>query len=387
MCKSKDCQHGKESPIRAIVCGVNDMATTHPDLAKELVGDATKVSAGTHKKLRWRCWRSHEWEAIGKNRAKGNGCPICAGKMILAGFNDLATTHPALALECQVDPSMVLSGTHKIIPWKCKEGHKFTARCSSRTRDGNGCPVCACQIVAAGINDMATTRPDLARECLDDPSIFAACTGKVLRWRCVKGHEYKSTGANRFNGKGCPYCACRKVLPGFNDMATTHPNLAKELMGDPTKIVAGTNSRLKWKCGTCEFEWSTAGCDRVNGRGCSKCANYGHDQSQPSFIYLVYRPGQIKYGIMNTWTGRLKNHARKGWELLDKIETTGRSARSLETTIKQALRANDVPTGSKAFRKKFDGWNETFQEMDLCVRSIRGLCRKLGINLEAFLAA
>jgi hypothetical protein len=90
---------------------------------------------------------------------------------------------------------------------------------------------------------------------------------------------------------------------------------------------------------------------------------------------------------MNTWTYRLKHHANNGWEFLDKIEVTGQKARSLETKIKQTLRAKGIPTGSKAFRNKFEGYAETFQEVDLYVRTIRGLCRKLGINLEAFLAA
>jgi hypothetical protein len=90
---------------------------------------------------------------------------------------------------------------------------------------------------------------------------------------------------------------------------------------------------------------------------------------------------------MNTWTYRLKQHAKNGWELLDKIELAGQKARSLETTIRQTLRAKEIPTGSRAFRKKFPGYSETFQEVDLYVRTIRGLCRKLGVNLEAFLAS
>ena len=90
---------------------------------------------------------------------------------------------------------------------------------------------------------------------------------------------------------------------------------------------------------------------------------------------------------MNIWTDRLKQHARKGWNLLDKIEVTGRKARSLETKIKQNLRAKEIPTGRKAFREKFEGSTEAFQEVDLYVRSIQELCQSLGIDLDAFLAA
>jgi hypothetical protein len=169
-------------------------------------------------------------------------------------------------------------------------------------------------------------------------------------------------------------------------MATTHPELAKDCLDDSTKYVAGTGKMLNWKCSTCGYKWPATGSDRVNGYGCRCCNPGGHDKTKPSFVYLICRPGQIQYGIMNIWTGRLKTHARKGWDLLDKIEVTGQKARSLETKIKQTLRVKGIPTGRKAFREEFDGSTEAFQEVDLSVRTIQELCRKLGIDLEAFLA-
>ena len=37
-----------------IIKGVNDLATTHPEIAKEAYGwDPRTVSAGSHKKLEW----------------------------------------------------------------------------------------------------------------------------------------------------------------------------------------------------------------------------------------------------------------------------------------------------------------------------------------------
>ena len=59
--------------------GRNSMANTHPELAKEYQGDATKIIAGTHKKLDWKCSTcDHEWKAKGDDRVRGNGCPACA---------------------------------------------------------------------------------------------------------------------------------------------------------------------------------------------------------------------------------------------------------------------------------------------------------------------
>ena len=41
---------------------------------------------------------------------------------LVVGINDLATLHPEVAAEADGwDSSKVLAGTHKKMPWKCKE--------------------------------------------------------------------------------------------------------------------------------------------------------------------------------------------------------------------------------------------------------------------------
>ena len=47
-------------------------------------------------------------------------------------------------------------------------------------------------------------------------------------WKCEFGHNWEMSIANRSMGRRCPYCARLKVLPGDNDLATTHPHLATE---------------------------------------------------------------------------------------------------------------------------------------------------------------
>ena len=343
MCKSKDCQHGKESPI---------------------------------KDWKHRCQFGPDGKRLGTST-------------VIVGWNDMKTTHPALAAECLDDSTKYRAGTNKRLDWKCSIcGHEWQATGNNRT-SGGGCPCCSNKVVVPGINDMATTHPHLAEECLDDSTKYVAGTQEMLNWECSTcGYKWKATGASRTRmNSGCPCCSNNVVVTGKNDMATTHKELAKECLSDSTKYTAGTDVMLDWKCSTCGYEWPATGSNRVSGHGCPSCSNGGHDQTKESFVYLIYRPGQIQYGIMNIWTDRLKRHARKGGELLDKIEVTGRKARSLETKIKQTLRAKGIPTGSKAFREKFDGSTESFQEVDLCVRSIRELTVKLGLDLEAFLAA
>ena len=116
--------------------GVNDLATKRPDLATEWHptknGDLkpTDVTAGSEKKAWWRhqvedgSW--HEWQAkvCDRTGARSSGCPYCANRKVLAGFNDLATKRPDLAAEWHpakngdLEPSAILAGSHRKFWWR-----------------------------------------------------------------------------------------------------------------------------------------------------------------------------------------------------------------------------------------------------------------------------
>lgn len=90
-----------------------------------------------------------------------------------------------------------------------------------------GLSVCANRRLVPGENDLATVCPDLVKQwhpakngTLAPADLFAGTQRKVW-WRCEKGHGYQAAvGARTLNGSGCPYCAGKKVLAGFNDLAT-----------------------------------------------------------------------------------------------------------------------------------------------------------------------
>jgi hypothetical protein len=95
---------------------------------------------------------------------------------------------------------------------------------------------------------LSETHPELAKQADGwDPTGVFAGTDKKLQWKCSQGHKWIATGNKRLAGKGCPVCTNRKVLVGYNDLATTHPELSKEAFGwDPTGVIAGTNKKLQW---------------------------------------------------------------------------------------------------------------------------------------------
>ena len=81
---------------------------------------------------------------------RGSGCPYCAGRLVLAGFNDLASLEPKVArqwhptLNGGLTPEQVTAGSRRSVWWQCPEGHVWKARVHSRTgKQRYGCPVCA----------------------------------------------------------------------------------------------------------------------------------------------------------------------------------------------------------------------------------------------------
>ena len=243
---------------------------------------ATEVTAGSNKKLLWVCSKGHEWEARVSERSKGYSCPYCSNRKILPGFNDLLTINPELAKEVspnsKIKATEVIAGSRKKLLWVCSNGHEWEARVSKRSQ-GSGCPYCSNRKLLIGFNDLATTNPKLAKEVSPNSKIKATevtvGSGKKLLWACSKGHEWGAEAKKRFHGNGCPYCSNRKVLPGFNDLATINPKLALEVSSDAkikaTEVTVGSKKKLLWMCSK-GHEWEARVSDRSSGKFCPKCS-------------------------------------------------------------------------------------------------------------------
>jgi hypothetical protein len=367
-----------------VLIGFNDLQTTHPDLALEAVFDPTTISAGSADKKLWKCITyGHEWVTrIVKRSREGTGCPVCANQIVLAGFNDLQTTHPDLALEAVFDPTTISAGSANKKLWKCiTYGHEWVTSVAKRSREGTGCPTCCNQIVLAGFNDLQTTHPDLALEAVFDPTTISAGSNKKMPWKCTDyGHEWKATVSDRsgLNETGCPVCSNRKVLTGFNDLQTTHPDLALEAVFDPTIIVAGSNKKMPWKCAAQGHKWEAIVISRMLGRGCPVCADSGFNPGDPAWLYLAHHPEWRlqQIGITNHIEDRLKRHTSNSWEVLDvRGPMDGFLTQKWEASILRWLSSRNIARSSSGTSESphFDNPNsgEAWQESDLKVTSLR----------------
>jgi hypothetical protein len=237
--------------------------------------------------------------------------------------------------------------------------------------------------VLAGFNDLATTHPELAKELVDgDPKTFSKGAEKSVKWKCELGHNWFASIGSRTNmGSGCPICSGRKVLAGFNDLATTHPEVAKELVdADPTKFTSGSNLSQTWRC-SFGHVWRTAISHRtstIRSTGCPSCSKYGFDPSDKGYLYLIEHQNwkMLQIGITNNPDQRLLNHSALGWKLIEiRGPIDGLLTRKLETGILQMLKANGADLANEKIAGKFDGYSEAWSKAIFDVRSIKELIR------------
>ena len=326
------------------------LAEARPDLAKEWNyeknGDLKPedVSCGSNKKVWWKLpydvpddypvehlREKHfefEWEASTGDRTRGVNCPfLCQNPKTWKGFNDLATTNPSLAgewdykLNIGLTPSDVTANSGKNVWWHLQydipndymvenlRGKRVDFRWQAAVSDrnnGNGCPFLSGKAVWPGFNDLRTTNPELAKQWHPTKNgeltavQVTASSNKKIWWllpydvpmeysiKHLRGKhfdfEWQTTINHRTGNYGtrCPYLNGKAVWPGFNDLQTTNPELAKQW--HPTKngeltavqVTASSNKKVWWlypyddpKTGKhFDFEWEAIVSSRNKGTGC-----------------------------------------------------------------------------------------------------------------------
>ena len=210
------------------------VGASYPDVSKEWHPTKNEnipidsIMPMSNVKFWWKCSTcGHEWMDTPNHRCgRNSGCPLCAGKVVVAGVNDLSTRYPNLAEEWnrerngELTPETVSSRSNKKVWWKCLDfGHEWECVISDRTRIGHAtnCPYCGHKKVLAGFNDFGTTHPQLAVEWNYrkngnlTPEVITAGSNKKVWWICEKGHEWEAFVYSRKAGCGCPICAKEKL--------------------------------------------------------------------------------------------------------------------------------------------------------------------------------
>lgn len=241
------------------------------------------LTPGSNKKVWWVCEKGHEWMAMVVDRAGGRGCPYCANKKPSAEHN-LWQVNRALALEWNLrknnglTPRMVTPHSGQRVWWRCKKGHEWQDSIHSRG-NGVGCPVCRAEYLHRN-KSLQAKNPGLAKEWHPtkngavSPLQVASVSGKKFWWKCGKEHEWEASVANRAKGRGCPFCAGKRVSDA-NSLASRRPQLAKEWSPKnlpllPATVPAFSHRKVLWKC-SAGHEWQATIASRSTGVGCPMC--------------------------------------------------------------------------------------------------------------------
>lgn len=280
---------------KKILKGFNDLQSQYPDIAKEWNYEKNEnilpdeILKGSNTKVWWKhqvekngILFTHEWEAKVVERINGAQCPYCTGHKVLAGFNDLETEYPELIKEwddkknSKLSPREVSSGSDKKVWWITKDGKskylKIYDKVSSEKRRLKKIELKYLPVK----NNISELYPELVKEWHPTkngdlkPYMYTKGSEKKVWWQIEVEKEgkrflleWEASIINRVKGRGCPYISksIQKILEGFNDLATTHPEVAKEWHptknGDkrPQDISAGCNVKYWWiDCEGNEFE-------------------------------------------------------------------------------------------------------------------------------------
>ena len=179
----------------------------------------------------------------------------------------LAVVAPEVAAEWHptkngdLKPSDFTRGSKIRVWWLCPNGHDYDARITDRVSHNYGCPFCSGHRVLVGYNDLTAVAPEIAAEWHPEkngdlkPSDFTRGSGKRVWWLCPNGHDYAAVIKDRvLQNSGCPFCSGRRVLVGYNDLATVAPEIAAEWHptknGDlsPRDVTKSSNKIVWWIC-------------------------------------------------------------------------------------------------------------------------------------------
>lgn len=196
---------------------------------------------------------------------------------------DLASRRPDLVpfldrdLNPDIDDLTAIRPQGKIIHWKCPQGHTWSSQVLYQVQRKWLCPECV---------SLGYLFPELAEELnpvqVTDPrvsSLTLASSVKLADWvgkHC--GHEWTmNIRARTRGGYQCPFCSNQRILVGFNDLATTHPEIAALWSPNNSlssqEVTYGSRKLLLWVSPECGHEWARSlnHLTKLEGIRCPTC--------------------------------------------------------------------------------------------------------------------
>lgn len=178
----------------------------------------------------------------------------------------------------------VTKWSNKSAHWCCKvypTEHQWVVAIGHRAGNNSDCPYCSGRYASKSKNFLIEF-PTISEEWDYEknektPDMYTPKSNRSVWWKCKKEHSYLQTIKHRANGGECIYCTNRSLLVGFNDMATTNPQLANLLFDkkDGEKFMQFSNEKVDWRCSNCDGHIKNKTISDVNiyGLSCAMCSD------------------------------------------------------------------------------------------------------------------
>lgn len=180
--QGKGCPHCAESRRLGRSVALNPDLMVLWDTLKNTV-DPKEVSEKSSKSIVWwLCPSGHSYSRTPNEELRSGQCPVCLGRSVLAGFNDLETLCPGVVKYWDFDrndqlPSCFRPGSQAVVAWLCpKCDYRFTGKVDKVTNREVPCPRCSrrgstgerelfefvCSVVPDGVQVIRNDRSVLA---------------------------------------------------------------------------------------------------------------------------------------------------------------------------------------------------------------------------------
>lgn len=291
----------------------------HPDIASlwhpTLNGDVgpEDVHHGSRTLVWWLCpdYDAAYQRAVFSQVRSGGASPYVNGRLVVAGVNDISTTHPDIAAlwhptnNQNTDLRTVFWRNKKSASWLCPAtGNSYTRPVAKQVKMGGRSPYTDSSLatpLCAGQTDLKTAAPEVAalwhptENHLLTPQDVTPGSKRVVSWLCpTYGVSYRRRVSLQVRaGATSPLMTGHIVVAGVNDLTTTHPDIAAQWHREkntvpPTEVTHGSDVLAWWECPTTGLPFERKVGDHVRLGGTSPVGNGGN--LSPHNNLAVVRP-------------------------------------------------------------------------------------------------
>jgi len=333
----------------------------------------------TTTKLRWRCAKGHEWEAIPQNVIRNHWCMICEnerqGRQKAHAIEMMHKVAAERGGEC-------LSETYKnnLTPlrWRCKHGHEWNAVASSvlsyGKNKGSWCPICAGRLSKPAqlrlLTDLAKSRGGLllSKQYVDART--------PLRWSCSEGHIWKAAPDCVKRGTWCRLCAIKRNAERLRGRPLPSSHISEETRAEALDRIRNFAKRfggsclatrykniatlVRWRCAE-GHEWEARPSTVQKGHWCPICSagvsericraliehvtGEGFPKERPSWLKLKSGRGMELDGYSQKLGLAFEYQGRQHFKFIPHFHGTKASfakRRRMDALKRQLCKANNV---------------------------------------------